>query len=407
MSAAAAVAHAPVVVVDLRKEIEVPKKNFVQLPADLLRLVREKGHDEGEKGLLLYIIEVSYGGEKRDGKWIKPEWVLLTREIAAGVLNQTPEGAWKCVDRAAAHGFIEIGKGEQKTKGGTQTCTFARLREDGLRSAPIADRRTLAKTSDAGENEKIQQWSGEPVLLKARQWTPPLMVKEGTTPIRLWSDSQISAVPSFNASGTIDLKLISTDLRLSFRGGTPVQPLDQAEAEMREFMNRWCRGRLGPVPDEWVKKAVEAKGEATDRDIALKFQARLPKIRELTSWKLIIDMIEEVARAAGKAGPKIPERSLENTEPPFLEEDEGSGSHWMKIRLALKASVSVEAYENWFRRTRFDRIAGTELRVLVPDEVSRDWIIAEYIDLIENQLAPLKIPAKRVVFEIAARSIRS
>ena len=55
---------------------------------------------------------------------------------------------------------------------------------------------------------------------------------------------------------------------------------------------------------------------------------------------------------------------------------------WEQIKQQLSSSLSSESFDNWVNRTTLDRIEGETLHVRVPDQTTRQWLEAEYGDLI-------------------------
>jgi chromosomal replication initiator protein len=69
---------------------------------------------------------------------------------------------------------------------------------------------------------------------------------------------------------------------------------------------------------------------------------------------------------------------------------------WDQIKQYLEARMTSEAYRNWVQRTEFGGLEGGTLRILVPDDVSRQWLEQEYGDQIKAALTDLDLPVKLI-----------
>ncbi len=57
---------------------------------------------------------------------------------------------------------------------------------------------------------------------------------------------------------------------------------------------------------------------------------------------------------------------------------------WEQVKQQLSSSLSSESFDNWVNRTTLDRIEGETLHIRVPDQTTRQWLEAEYGDLIHS-----------------------
>lgn len=57
---------------------------------------------------------------------------------------------------------------------------------------------------------------------------------------------------------------------------------------------------------------------------------------------------------------------------------------WEQVKQQLSSSLSSESFDNWVNRTTLERIEGETLHVRVPDQTTRQWLEAEYGDLIHS-----------------------
>jgi chromosomal replication initiator protein len=70
---------------------------------------------------------------------------------------------------------------------------------------------------------------------------------------------------------------------------------------------------------------------------------------------------------------------------------------WEVVRQRVREKVSQEAFENWFARTRFLNEESGLIRVLAPDNVTKQWIEQEYSPMLREALSGL--PYEGIVFE--------
>ncbi|MDP8979887.1 MAG: chromosomal replication initiator protein DnaA [Acidobacteriota bacterium] len=73
---------------------------------------------------------------------------------------------------------------------------------------------------------------------------------------------------------------------------------------------------------------------------------------------------------------------------------------WDQIKELLSTRISNEAFQNWLAKTAFQRIDGQILRVVVPNEVTRQWMEEEYSQEVLSAIRHLSLPLERVVFEV-------
>jgi chromosomal replication initiator protein len=75
-----------------------------------------------------------------------------------------------------------------------------------------------------------------------------------------------------------------------------------------------------------------------------------------------------------------------------------SGDLWEQIKSRLASKIGVQGYENWVMRTAFQSAEGRTLRVIVPDQVTKDWMEHEYAAEVTTVIAELSLPVERVVY---------
>ena len=62
---------------------------------------------------------------------------------------------------------------------------------------------------------------------------------------------------------------------------------------------------------------------------------------------------------------------------------------WERIKLVLAEKIPPQAYQNWVARTSLEREENGALRVIVPDEVTKDFLEQEYGQEIQSALRQL------------------
>jgi chromosomal replication initiator protein len=71
---------------------------------------------------------------------------------------------------------------------------------------------------------------------------------------------------------------------------------------------------------------------------------------------------------------------------------------WEKIKSHLAARITPQAYENWVVRTEFQSQEDGSLQVLVPDQVTKDFLEQEYGDDVRSTIRELNLPIQRIVY---------
>ncbi len=71
---------------------------------------------------------------------------------------------------------------------------------------------------------------------------------------------------------------------------------------------------------------------------------------------------------------------------------------WERIKLVLAEKITPQAYQNWVLRTSLEREEDGALRVIVPDEVTKDFLEQEYAREIGSAIEHLNLAARRVVY---------
>ncbi len=76
------------------------------------------------------------------------------------------------------------------------------------------------------------------------------------------------------------------------------------------------------------------------------------------------------------------------------------GDAWEEIKSWLAGKLSGGAYQNWIARTALGSLYDGELTVRVPNETTEAWIRQEYAPQIRTAIEELKLPIRRVQYEI-------
>jgi chromosomal replication initiator protein len=78
---------------------------------------------------------------------------------------------------------------------------------------------------------------------------------------------------------------------------------------------------------------------------------------------------------------------------------------WEQIKSHLAAKIAPQAYQNWVMRTELESSEQGALRVLVPDQVTKDFLEQEYGEDVRNTIQELNLPVQEIVY-LAAESGR-
>ncbi len=76
-----------------------------------------------------------------------------------------------------------------------------------------------------------------------------------------------------------------------------------------------------------------------------------------------------------------------------------SGDLWERIKSHLAAKITPQAYQNWVMRTEFESHEDGSLRILVPDQVTKDFLEQEYGEDVRNTIQELNLPVRNVVYK--------
>jgi chromosomal replication initiator protein len=83
------------------------------------------------------------------------------------------------------------------------------------------------------------------------------------------------------------------------------------------------------------------------------------------------------------------------------------GDSWEEIKDWLAIRLSQGAYQNWIARTALRSLCDGELTVQVPDETTEAWIKQEYTPQIRVAIEELRLPVRRIQYEVNAPSARA
>ncbi|MBI1895491.1 MAG: chromosomal replication initiator protein DnaA [Acidobacteria bacterium] len=73
---------------------------------------------------------------------------------------------------------------------------------------------------------------------------------------------------------------------------------------------------------------------------------------------------------------------------------------WDQIKHLLARQISGEAYRNWVEKTSFRLLEGDQLRILVPNDATREWMETEYTDRVRDIVRDLNLPIRCIHYEI-------
>ena len=74
----------------------------------------------------------------------------------------------------------------------------------------------------------------------------------------------------------------------------------------------------------------------------------------------------------------------------------GEANAWDQIKARLAEKVSTQAYQNWIMRTSFEGFESGVVRVIVPDQVTKEFMEQEYADDIRAAARELNLHVERV-----------
>jgi chromosomal replication initiator protein len=75
---------------------------------------------------------------------------------------------------------------------------------------------------------------------------------------------------------------------------------------------------------------------------------------------------------------------------------------WDRIKELLATKISGDSYENWLSRTSFLKEHDGLLWVVVPDEVTKEWILQEYAGEVWSSIRDLGLRIQQVVYQPAS-----
>ena len=75
---------------------------------------------------------------------------------------------------------------------------------------------------------------------------------------------------------------------------------------------------------------------------------------------------------------------------------------WDEIKKQLSSKISTEAFQNWVARTTFRGLTEGQLRIEVPDELTREWMQTEYAGHVQGIVRDSGFPVNQVVYEVVS-----
>ena len=79
-------------------------------------------------------------------------------------------------------------------------------------------------------------------------------------------------------------------------------------------------------------------------------------------------------------------------------QDASFANPWEQIKTRLAAKISSQAFQNWVCHTAFAGGDGGTLRVVVPNQVTKDWMEQEYAGDIRDAIRELDLPVETIVY---------
>ncbi len=71
---------------------------------------------------------------------------------------------------------------------------------------------------------------------------------------------------------------------------------------------------------------------------------------------------------------------------------------WNQIKEKLAGKISPQAYQNWVVRTQFESLDGGQMRIAVPDSVTKEWMEQEYAEDIRGVARELGLRLDSIVY---------
>src|SRR6202162_1229178 len=72
---------------------------------------------------------------------------------------------------------------------------------------------------------------------------------------------------------------------------------------------------------------------------------------------------------------------------------------WDQIKKLLATKISNAAYENWLTKTSFLRSENGVLWVLVPDDITKEWMQEEYAGEVWSAIRDLNLAFHQVIYQ--------
>lgn len=86
---------------------------------------------------------------------------------------------------------------------------------------------------------------------------------------------------------------------------------------------------------------------------------------------------------------------------PVPQEAIATGNLWEQIKSRLADRIGPQAYQDWVTPTRFESTIGNTLRVVVPDQITKDFMEQEYSGDVRDIIGDLSLPIDSVTYCIA------
>jgi hypothetical protein len=161
-----------------------------------------------------------------------------------------------------------------------------------------------------------------------------------------------------------------------------------------------------PLDSAFLDRVESKLADAEVDDLVRLYSEKYESLRQrgrLSDFRsgLLLSLAESAAQAAEirrkkSAASAPPSRQL--VQQVRLNPAEDFDSPWARIKLRLQKQLSGAQFANWFMQTAFCSFVSGELRVYVPDAVTRDSIEQDYAGMVRQAIHDLDLDIKRVTY---------
>ncbi|QQS45338.1 MAG: chromosomal replication initiator protein DnaA [Acidobacteriota bacterium] len=82
-------------------------------------------------------------------------------------------------------------------------------------------------------------------------------------------------------------------------------------------------------------------------------------------------------------------------------------NHWESLLAGVEKRVNHESFTTWFKPIKFLYSNETNIVVEVPDRVFEDWILNNYLEILEESLVEADLSGRTIIFRVADKSSKS